>query len=577
MLCNTYAFCITGFVALFLNGFSAVAQRSIFDTDNEGWSAVGDPASTVPVWVPNGGNPGGHIRVTDAATGDLWYFSAPPKFRGNKCGAYGRYLRWDQYASDTSQINPVGGRPDVVLIGGGLTLVYDFAYSPQKAWTPFEVLLREDAGWRLNSLNGPVPTGAEFRAVLANLTALRIRGEYFTGPDFGGLDNVVLEDSFGLDLDADDSSGVGDDGFAADTLCAPPYASPIADEDVWIAFERPVDSIALRLLLVKDAGQERLEVAGVLPGGIFLVQNGPTWLTLVNVGSAGAADIAQALRQVRYRHDDWSPTGGERLIAVQAHGECGALGVRYAYVYIAQRGHAGLSGDTTLCAGGAAVDLFDVLGGSPTAGGRWLPSLPSGRFDPSVHAPGIYQYLAPASAGCPADTAFVVVRVEVGFSLGEDTALCRGEALRLQVPDHLRQWVWSTGSRALLLDVDAPGVYALEGHTSHCSFSDTIAVAFKECETCAFYAPNVFWPNSNGPNDAWRLFFPCVWLSFRLSVFDRWGNLVFQANDPETPWTGQWRGQLALPGLYVWCAEWEADTPQGRQHQRKSGEVSLVR
>lgn len=221
MRCNTYAFCITGFVALFLNGFSAVAQRSIFDTDNEGWSAVGDPASTVPVWVPNGGNPGGHIRVTDAATGDLWYFSAPPKFRGNKCGAYGRYLRWDQYASDTSQINPVGGRPDVVLIGGGVTLVYDFAYSPQKAWTPFEVLLREDTGWRLNSLNGSVPTGAEFRAVLANLTALRIRGEYFTGPDFGGLDNVVLEDSFGLDLDADDSSGVGDDGFAADTLCAP--------------------------------------------------------------------------------------------------------------------------------------------------------------------------------------------------------------------------------------------------------------------------------------------------------------------------------------------------------------------
>lgn len=569
-------FYATVLASLLLSGPLAFAQRSTFDTDNEGWGAVGDPANSVATWIPTGGNPDGHIRVTDAATGDLWYFSAPPRFRGNKCGAYGRYLRWDQYASDTSQISPIGGRPDVVLIGGGLTLTYDLAYSPQKTWTPFEVLLREDAGWRLSNLNGPTPTQAEFRAVLANITALRIRGEYFTGPDFGGLDNVVLEDAFILDLDANNSSGVSDDGFAADTLCAPPYALPVADTDVLVAFDRPLDSITLRLLLVKDAGQERLEAIGTFPGALLPVSNGPDWLTIVNNGGASPADFAQALRQIRYQHNSPVPTGGERLVAVQAYGECGALGVRYAYLYLAQRGSAGLSGDTTLCAGGAAIDLFRVLGGSPMPGGRWIPALTNGRFDPAVNTPGPYRYIAPAPANCPADTATVSVQVEAGFSLGPDTSLCRGETLRLEVPGYLSQWQWNTGSRALFLDVGTSGQYALEGRTLHCTFSDTLVVTFLECETCTFYAPNAFRPDGSGLNDSWRLFFPCSWQSFRLGIFDRWGNLVFQANDPEAPWTGQWRGRLAPPGLYVWYAEWETDTPQGRQRERHSGEILLV-
>ncbi|MCS7035483.1 MAG: laminin B domain-containing protein [Saprospiraceae bacterium] len=571
-------FCTTVIVALLLSGgLPALAQHSTFDTDNEGWGAVGDPVSSVAIWIPTGGNPGGHIRVTDAATGDLWYFSAPLKFRGNKCGAYGRYLRWEQYASDTSQISPIGGRPDVVLIGGGLTLTYDLTYSPQKTWTPFEVLLREDAGWRLNNLNGPTPTPAEFRAALANISALRIRGEYFTGADFGGLDNVVLEDPFVLDLDADNSSRATDDGFAADTLCGPPYVLPIADDDLLVAFDKPIDSINLRLLLVKDAALERLQAIGVLPASLSLAPNGSAGWTLINNGNATAAHWMQALRQIRYRHDGPTPTGGERLVAVQAYGECGALGVRYAYLFIAQRGSAGLPGDTTLCTGGATIDLFRVLRGSPTPGGQWLPALPGGRFDPAIHPAGAYRYVAPAPANCAADTSTVNVRIEVGFSLGADTTLCHGEILRLSAPAYLTQWQWSTGDRTATLDIATAGQYALRGQTAYCTFADTVAVAFLACETCAFYAPNAFRPNGGGRNDAWQLFFPCTWQTFRLSIFDRWGNLVFQTDNPDTPWLGYVRDLPAPPGIYVWYAEWESDTPQGRRREQRSGDVLLVR
>lgn len=32
-----------------------------------------------------------------------------------------------------------------------------------------------------------------------------------------------------------------------------------------------------------------------------------------------------------------------------------------------------------------------------------------------------------------------------------------------------------------------------------------------------------------------RNILPCIWLSFRLEVFDRWGNVVFATEDPEQP------------------------------------------
>src|SRR5207247_11250019 len=56
----------------------------------------------------------------------------------------------------------------------------------------YMVGLNEQAGWRNGSLAGPPPTQEQMLRVLSSLTELRIRGEYSTTPDTGGLDNVIL-------------------------------------------------------------------------------------------------------------------------------------------------------------------------------------------------------------------------------------------------------------------------------------------------------------------------------------------------------------------------------------------------
>ena len=166
---------------------TAVLASSTFDTDAEGWTVIADADG--PTHHSTGGNPDGYISAADRGEGGFWYWDAPAKFLGNKASAYGETLRFDLRQSTTElQFDA----DDVVLIGGGITLTFDTPDNPGTDWTSYSISLTETAGW-LNAATGFSPTAPEMQAVLADLTALQIRGEFSEGMDIGGLDNVVLE------------------------------------------------------------------------------------------------------------------------------------------------------------------------------------------------------------------------------------------------------------------------------------------------------------------------------------------------------------------------------------------------
>ena len=562
---------------LFLCAFFPLAARgqtSTFDSGNEGWETNGDATSPTAAWIASGGNPGGHIRVTDQSVGGTWYFQAPGKFLGNKCDAYGTWLRYDQYTSDTSHQQLSGGDPDVILFGGGLQLVFDNAYNPGLTWTHYDILLKEDAGWHIGDQSGPVPTEAQFRAALADLYALRIRGEYRAQADFGGLDNFVLESNFGFDLDGDDSSGAYDGDFLADTSCTP-YAS-IADLDAALFSGKQIDSISIRILYATP--YEEL-VLDAIPGALDVFSANPQQITLANYFNAAPADFLLGIRLMHYADLSPSLAGGQRLIEFRVYTECGEVAIRYAYLPVYPPPDAGLDGDTLLCAGSPPVDLKTVLKGNPGPGGTWSPKTAAGNgvFDPEKDPPGAYAYILPPFGDCPGDTAFVTVAVEKGFELGKDTTICYDDALVLEVPPGLTGWQWNDGSHRQKTTVTAPGTFTLTGQTANCTFTDSVRVDFYTCRECPFYAPNVFSPNDDGDNDEWHIYLPCALQAFHLAVFDRWGSLVFQSDDPEEGWDGFVLGRAPVPGVYAWRLEWTGELFGRPKTYREEGDVTVVR
>ncbi|WP_236974927.1 gliding motility-associated C-terminal domain-containing protein [Membranihabitans maritimus] len=82
--------------------------------------------------------------------------------------------------------------------------------------------------------------------------------------------------------------------------------------------------------------------------------------------------------------------------------------------------------------------------------------------------------------------------------------------------------------------------------------SDTVCV-----EACPVYIlPNVFTPNSDGNND---LFYPlrrAFVQRVNFEAYNRWGNLVYQTNDPEINWQGfDTNGEKVESGTYTYKCE----------------------
>ncbi len=177
------------YVAIFLFAITsvpvngAILVQSTFDTDADGWTVTGD--ATGPNWQASGGNPGGYIQATDTGQGLVSYWNAPAKFLGNQSAA--NRLSFDLWQTPTTnQFNS----PDVILIGGGITLQLNINH-PSNTWTSYPVALTPAAGWWNQTANAPA-TQANIQTVLSSLTSLQIRAEYSGDLDTDGLDNVIL-------------------------------------------------------------------------------------------------------------------------------------------------------------------------------------------------------------------------------------------------------------------------------------------------------------------------------------------------------------------------------------------------
>ncbi len=184
---------------LILNTINAQQIKSDFSTNDENWVVIGDATSALPFYLADGGNPGGYVSADDTATGGVWYWSAPAKFLGDQNTSFGKRLSFDLKQSYiSSQFND----NDIIISNGAITIVLDLLDNPGIEWTSYSVTLDTTNPWKLDNItNSELATAEQILAVLSNITSLKIRGEYVSGADTGGLDNVILQNNI-LDINS---------------------------------------------------------------------------------------------------------------------------------------------------------------------------------------------------------------------------------------------------------------------------------------------------------------------------------------------------------------------------------------
>ncbi len=132
-------------------------------------------------------------------------------------------------------------------------------------------------------------------------------------------------------------------------------------------------------------------------------------------------------------------------------------------------------------------------------------------------------------------------------------------------------------------DVDEPVVVKLINNAEAGGCGNDLAIDDIElvrCSSCPpepVIVPDAFTPNGDEHNDQLAIYL-ATYVSARVQIFDRWGTVVYAADDLTEQWDGTYRGAPCPAGKYIWEVTYEAvDSPIITSTYVRSGSVLLLR
>ncbi|MDW3649123.1 MAG: gliding motility-associated C-terminal domain-containing protein [Bacteroidia bacterium] len=230
--------------------------------------------------------------------------------------------------------------------------------------------------------------------------------------------------------------------------------------------------------------------------------------------------------------------------------------------------------DVTLCAGDT------LLLESTQAGFEYFWQDGSDEMSFVVRSPGAYSLQVFNDCAIETDEIFVAYQDLPVVDLGADQLLCEEDLgqLRLEVkPSPGQTYLWQDGSSDPFYLVQQGGLITLEV-SNNCGVSADSVVVFTEICNCIVNVPSAFSPNFDGVNDLFKAETFCNLQEARLKIFDRWGVLVFETDNPDQAWDGSCNNGLCMEGVYVWVYEYVfPDRNNEPVRTQKSGTLTLIK
>ena len=108
--------------------------------------------------------------------------------------------------------------------------------------------------------------------------------------------------------------------------------------------------------------------------------------------------------------------------------------------------------------------------------------------------------------------------------------------------------------------------------------TDTACVAVSVIESLIYYIPNAFTPDGNEFNQTFQPVFTSGFdpYNFNMTIFNRWGEVIFESNDPTVGWDGTGKtGSYVQSGTYTWRIRFKLRNVD--EHVIETGHVNVFR
>jgi gliding motility-associated-like protein len=204
----------------------------------------------------------------------------------------------------------------------------------------------------------------------------------------------------------------------------------------------------------------------------------------------------------------------------------------------------------------------------------------------NVNTAGTYIAILTIDQCTGTDTADVVINPVPTDGLAADTYYCeatKDSILLTAGAGTGLTYAWGTTSATNNLGtaqtqmVYTPAEYFLTiTNAFNCSRTDSINVR-DVCEPTVFI-PTGFSPDGKGVdvNNTWVLYAKYT-QNFKLTIFNRWGEIIFYTEDPNISWDGNYRGEPMPIGVYPYILTYEGQADEFKGPFKTEGAVTIVR
>jgi gliding motility-associated-like protein len=228
-----------------------------------------------------------------------------------------------------------------------------------------------------------------------------------------------------------------------------------------------------------------------------------------------------------------------------------------------------LGSDRALCAG-----LSLTLSPGAFAGYQWQDQSTQSTF--TLNKAGQYWVKVTDANQCSASDTLTITALlpnPSGF-LKRSDSVCAYSTVLLQPTGIYQSYLWSNGATSKTIEVSVAGTYWLQVRDGNgCIGTDTIMVDSKECMK-GMFVPTAFSPNGDGKNDVFRVQAFGKVKSFKLQLFNRWGQPVFQTEDVHRGWDGKVGGLPQRSDVFVWICTYQLE---GEKQRLEKGTATLIR
>lgn len=201
-----------------------------------------------------------------------------------------------------------------------------------------------------------------------------------------------------------------------------------------------------------------------------------------------------------------------------------------------------------------------------------------------ANSPGQYTLTAIINKRFTATTNFTVTWREaepLDTLLPDSVGICPGQPTPVVVPVFAdATYLWSNGATTRYTTVLNPGTYSVTIQNPCWQHTEQVEVFYKNCGDRIFI-PTAFTPDGDGTNDYFAFEGPRP--PIKLSVFDRWGKMVYYSANYQNNWDGTYQGQDVEAGVYTYLIEYLYVNPNATQPDQKGspqqirGVVTIIR